>query len=147
MPKKIYIANDHAAVSLKHFLMQEFPQYNWQDLGTDTEAAVDYPDFALELGNKMRIDSESVGVLICGSGQGMSITANKFSHIRAALCWNPEVARLAREHNNANVLCLGARLISPNEAKEIFKAFMETPYASGRHENRVQKISKYFSSR
>ncbi|MCB9027040.1 MAG: ribose 5-phosphate isomerase B [Bdellovibrionaceae bacterium] len=145
MPKKIFIANDHAAVSLKKFLIKEFPNYEWHNLGTDNENSVDYPDFAIELGKKMLDDKDSIGLLICGSGQGMAITANKFAYIRAALCWNTEVAKLAREHNNANVLCLGARLLSPNEAKEIFKTFINTAFAGGRHENRVQKISKYFN--
>lgn len=146
MPKKIFIANDHTAVSLKNFLLKEFQHYEWHNLGTDSDKSVDYPDYAIELGKKILLNPDSLGVLICGSGQGMTITANKFSHIRAALCWNTEVAQLAREHNNANVLCLGARLLSPNDAKEILKTFIDTPFVGGRHENRIKKISKYFPS-
>ena len=141
MAPKIFIANDHAAVSLKQLFIKDFPEIEWVDLGTSTEDSVDYPDFAKQLCVKMEEGPESLGLLICGSGQGMAITANKFAHIRAALCWNTEVAQLAREHNKANVLCLGSRLLSPESAKEIFKAFIETDFAGGRHQRRVDKIN------
>ncbi|MCB1109296.1 MAG: RpiB/LacA/LacB family sugar-phosphate isomerase, partial [Chlamydiia bacterium] len=106
MSKKVYIANDHAAVELKQFLMEMFSHIEWVNLGTNSFDSVDYPDFAKKLSLKLKEDPSATGVLICGSGQGMSIVANKFKHIRAALCWNEEVAQLAREHNDANVLCL-----------------------------------------
>ncbi|MDZ4661868.1 MAG: ribose 5-phosphate isomerase B [Pseudomonadota bacterium] len=140
MKKTIFIASDHAGLSLKTFFINNSPQFEWVDLGPHSEASVDYPDFADILVREIKTPSD-LGVLICGSGQGMSMRANKYSHIRAALCWNEETAKLAREHNNANVLCFGARLISTNLAHGILETFMKTEFAGGRHEQRVTKIS------
>lgn len=141
--KKIFIGCDHAGLSLKKPLMDFFPQLPWDDCGTHSEASVDYPDFAEIVAQKMKDFSphDVLGVLICGSGQGMAISANRYKHIRAALCWNVEIARLARAHNNANVLCLGARSTDPRTAQEILKVFLNTPFEGGRHEKRVAKFS------
>ncbi len=142
MPTKLFIANDHAAVDLKKYLIKEFPEFDWQNMGTDTDASMDYPDSAIKLCKKITETPDSLGVLICGSGQGMAMTANKFSDIRAALCWTPEIAKLSREHNNANVLCLGARALEPLAAKNILSTFLETPFEGGRHERRLQKMQE-----
>ena len=139
MARQFYIASDHAGLPLKEKLL-ELKNYNWKDLGTHTEASVDYPDFAHELASAMKDDPDSMGVLVCGSGQGMAMAANEHKHIRAALCWNKELARLSREHNNANVLCLGARVIDHDLALEIFSTFVHTEFEGGRHEKRVSKI-------
>jgi ribose 5-phosphate isomerase B len=141
--KKIFVGCDHAGISLKKPLMELFPQLPWEDCGTFSDASVDYPDFAETVVQKLKDypGGDAVGVLICGSGQGMAISANRHKHIRAALCWNVEIARLSRAHNNANVLCLGARSTDPRTAQEILKIFLNTSFEGGRHEKRVAKFS------
>lgn len=154
MLKKICIGSDHAGVELKAFLMRQlekhYPQVQLIDAGTHGSESVDYPDFAdvvvagihsLDLVKSSGSLLNEAGILICGSGQGMVMRANRFQHIRAALCWNPEVARLAREHNNSNVVCLGARFVSEELAWEIVRNFLETPFVGGRHLKRVEKLS------
>lgn len=136
---KVWIASDHGGFALKEQLKSALTDTEWHDCGCDSEESVDYPDFADKLIKEM--ESEARGVLICGTGQGMSIRANKHSHIRAALCWNKEIALLAREHNNANVLCLPGRHLSPIEAISIVETFLNTEFSGGRHERRVQKLS------
>jgi ribose 5-phosphate isomerase B len=150
--KKILIASDHSGFELKTQLMKNNPELPWEDLGPSNTDSVDYPDFAKKLaeklieltGNSMITDDAFntgiIGVLICGSGQGMAIKANKYPQIRAALCWNEDVARLSRLHNNANVLCLGARAIAPGEGQKIFKVFLDSPFEGGRHSQRVAKL-------
>lgn len=157
---KIYVASDHAGVERKSELLKELRSKHFipnlqneiHDLGPQSLDSVDYPDFADQVCRKIHNFSivqdqtekslpMAVGILICGSGQGMAMRANKFIHIRAALCWNPEVARLAREHNNANVLCLGSRLLDLELSLEITRAFLTTPFAGGRHAGRVAKLS------
>ena len=139
--KKIFIASDHAGYILKQYLIKEFKELPWQDLGPSNEDSVDYPDYAKKLCNEVIANPEnSTGILICGSGQGMAMTANKLQAIRAALCWSDEVAKLSRAHNDANVLCIGSRLINPNLAKTILATFLETPFEGGRHADRVKKI-------
>lgn len=142
----LYLASDHAGFSVKEkviaSLQNELKINDIHDLGPDSEDRVDYPDFADRVCQKLRGQNSALGILICGSGQGMAMRANKYKHIRAALCWNPESATLSREHNNANVLCLGARLLSQDEILKILRAFLTTDFAGGRHETRVQKISK-----
>lgn len=140
--QKILIASDHAGFELKEFLIKELTNLNLSiiDLGcSDSKDSVDYPDFAKKLSKKLK---NEFGILICGSGIGISIAANRFPHIRAALCHNTKLAKLSREHNNANVLCLGARIISNKTALNITKKFLNTKFEGGRHEKRVSKLSK-----
>lgn len=139
--KKIFIANDHAGVDLKKELVSSYPELPWEDLGTGTRDSVDYPDYAAKLCLALEKNlGDSCGILICGSGQGMAMRANRFPFIRAALVWNEEVAKLAREHNDANVLCLPGRIIGLHLARQIVEAFLQTPFAAGRHSQRVDKL-------
>lgn len=140
-PKKIFIASDHAGVKLKADLIQSLPELPWEDLGPHTEESVDYPDYADQLAVKIQ-DDTTVGVLICGSGQGMAIRANRYPHIRAALCWNEEVVTLTRQHNNSNVLCLGSKWQSAADAKKMLEKFLNTEFEGGRHARRVEKLWK-----
>ena len=152
MMKKIYIASDHAGFDLKQKFLQDNPQLPWEDLGTYDTQSVDYPDYAKKLCEKLisitgslpttedAFKAGACGVLICGSGQGMAIRANKFPQIRAALCWNEDVARLSRQHNNANVLCLGARAVTAEAAQKILNTFLESSFEGGRHSQRVAKL-------
>lgn len=139
--KTIFIACDHAGLDLKRHLMGKFPFLPWKDLGTNSTDSVDYPDYAEKLCLALKPElKDSVGVLVCGSGQGMCIRANRFSFIRSALCWSEEVAKLSRQHNNANVLCLGGRLLNPTVCEGILKVFLETEFEGGRHQGRVDKL-------
>jgi ribose 5-phosphate isomerase B len=139
--RKLLIASDHAGFDLKEKLVHEMSGVEWVDLGPSDSARVDYPDFADRLCQRV-ISDKTPGVLICGSGQGMAIRANRHSGIRAALAWNEEVAKLSRGHNDANVLCLGARLIEPETAKQVIDAFLSTPFEGGRHADRVAKLER-----
>lgn len=142
----IFISSDHAGFSLKTKLLNHFKDLPFVDLGCPTEERVDYPDYAHKLTQKIALEPadsthfKSMGILICGSGQGVAIAANKESHIRAALCWNEESAKLARQHNNANVLCMGERLIDTEMAYKITEVFFNTLFEGGRHADRVKKI-------
>jgi ribose 5-phosphate isomerase B len=136
----IHVASDHAGFELKKELIHHLKEYNWRDYGPFDTVSVDYPDFAKKVCEALRNSEKDYGLLICGSGQGMCMSANKYPFIRAALCWNSEVARLARAHNNANVLCLGARIIDFETATQILKTFCSTSFEGGRHELRVNKI-------
>lgn len=143
---KIFIASDHAGFllknSIKEYLMNEMNIKDIQDFGTDSENSMDYPDVVHPLCKIIQDQSDKeLGILICGSGNGVCMTANKYAHIRAALCWNVEIAELARKHNNANILCLPARFIDKNLAFKMVEKFLNTPFEGGRHENRVNKIS------
>ena len=140
--KKIFIANDHAGFQLKESLIKKNPDQNWENLGVFDETGSDYPELAEKLCRRILESSEEspFGVLVCGSGQGMAIKANRFPGIRAALAWNEKSSSLAREHNNANVLCLGSRLIPFDEVNHIFKTFINTPFAGGRHLKRVKNL-------
>ena len=113
-----------------------------EDLGTDSPDSVDYPDYAARLSDAIAAGRAPVGVLICGAGIGMSIAANRVPGVRAANCLTEEMATLAREHNDANVLCLGSRLLQPTQAKKILWTFLETPFGGGRHQRRVEKIER-----
>ena len=138
---KIFIANDHAGLALKQFLMLKNPQELWEDLGVFKEDPSSYPVEAKALCQRvLEKGPGGVGVLICGGGQGMAMQANRFLGIRAGLCWNEESARLSRQHNQANVLCLGARLISCDLAQKIFQVFMQTGFEGGRHLERVRQL-------
>jgi ribose 5-phosphate isomerase B len=142
MAEIIPIASDHAGFEMKERLKRELSAlgYSPLDLGTDGTASVDYPDYAHPLARKVEDGEVRRGVLLCGTGLGMAYAANRHHGVRAAVAWNPEVARLAREHNDANVLVLPARCISEDESVEILKRWLATPFAGGRHSQRVAKI-------
>ncbi len=139
---KFYIAADHAGYELKQHLINKFPELKIEDLGTHNPDRVDYPDFADRVAIKIESDSNAVGILVCGSGQGMAIRANRYPKVRAALCWSEEVAQLSREHNNANILCLGSRFTAPALAELILKKFLSTEFEGGRHTGRVDKLGR-----
>ena len=142
--KKIFIASDHAGYDLKSKICTFLTNQKIEvlDLGTESPLeSVDYPDFAKKLTKELSKDSSAVGILICGSGIGISIAANREKYIRAALCINEEMARLSRIHNDANVLCLGARLIDESDALNAVNMFLNTEFEKGRHVTRVQKLS------
>lgn len=140
--KKIVIANDHAAIDMK-FVIKEYLEdlgYEVYNIGIDEYKHVDYPDLAYLASQKIINGTADFGVLICGTGLGMGITANKIKGIRAAICSEPYSARMARAHNNANVICFGERVIGIETAKEIVKAFFETDFLGEHHTKRVEKI-------
>lgn len=140
---KIWVGCDHAGFTLKQDLIKKFPQFEWYDQGSFSEESVDYPDFAEKVANALKAESKnetSFGLLICGSGEGMVIKANRYPWIRAALCWNEEVARLSRAHNNANVLCLASRQVDAAINEKILSTFMSSPFEGGRHQRRVDKL-------
>lgn len=141
--KKIAIANDHAGTHLKTELKNFLEYYGYEILnfGTDSDESVDYPDYVLPVTNALLNRVADFGILICGSGQGVAITANKHKDIRAAVCWETEIASLARKHNDSNVLCLPARFLSEKMANNIALEFLQTGFEGGRHQNRVEKIN------
>ena len=140
----ILIASDHAGYELKSVLEQELRALGFEveDLGPSTDASADYADFAHPLARRVSDGTAERGVLLCGTGLGMSYTANRYPHVRAAVAWSPEIASLAREHNDANVLVLPARFVGEEEGKAILKAWLDTPFAGGRHARRVAKIER-----
>jgi len=137
----IPIASDHAGFELKQFIIRYLNKLSWNDCGCFDLSSVDYPDFAHPVAAYISEHPEEKGVLICGSGNGMQMSANKHPNVRAALCWNKVISALARSHNDANILVLPARFISQTEAIEIITAFFETAFEGGRHCNRVNKIN------
>ena len=140
----ILLSNDHAGTELKKEVKEflERKGYNVKNLGEDLGESVDYPDFIHPLAKEISNKNEEKGIIICGSGNGVSMVANKHEGVRAALCWNKEIASLSRQHNNANVLSLPARFLTTEEAIEIVNTFLETDFEGGRHERRVNKINK-----
>lgn len=140
----ILIASDHAGLQLKAELIRRLPDWSWIDVGPHSHESVDYPDYAELLGHRLITSGEATsGILICGSGIGMSIAANKIKGIRAAVVENPISARLAREHNNANILCLGSRFVAPEYGADIVKAWLDSTFdAESRHTRRIEKIQK-----
>lgn len=138
---KIAIAGDHAGFELKEYIKEQLDTYDWLDLGPDSTKSVDYPDFAHPLAKEVASGNVDFGILICGSANGVAITANKHQNIRAAICWMPQIATLAKQHNNANVICLPARFIAKEFAVEIVLAYLNAEFEGGRHANRVSKIS------
>jgi ribose 5-phosphate isomerase B len=140
----ILIASDHAGFALKEKLGAELRSlgYRVEDLGPSDDRSVDYADYAHALASRVSTDVAQRGILLCGTGLGMSYTANRYPHVRAAVAWAPEIAALAREHNDANVLVLPARFISEPMGKAIVKAWLDTPFAGGRHARRVAKIER-----
>ena len=139
---KILIASDHAGFELKEKLEHALEKlgYDVDDLGTNSPESTDYADYAHPLAREVSEGRAERGVLLCGTGLGMSYTANRYAHVRAAVAWNPEIARLAREHNDSNVLVLPARFVSDSEAAVILTTWLETPFEGGRHARRVDKI-------
>ena len=139
---KYFIGADHAGIEIKAFVKDLFEQrgHEVEDLGPYNKDRVDYPDFAAKVCKKVLENSGSMGILICGSGNGINMTVNKHQFVRGALCWTSEIAQLAREHNDANILALPARFISNQEALDIVKTFFSTPFMGDRHERRINKI-------
>ena len=138
----ILIASDHAGFKLKKILIEELQaEIKFEDLGPFSENSVDYPDYARKLSKKIDLKKDLIGVLICGSGIGMSMVANRFKNVRAALCMNNKMSILARQHNNANILVLGSRLISEQEAIKCLLVFLKTNYEGGRHQARLDKFN------
>ena len=140
--KKIAFASDHAGYELKQALEEYVKSlgYDFEDFGTHSTESCDYPDFAHPAARAIEAGDCDFGICMCGSGNGIQMTLNEHQGIRAALCWLPELARLARAHNNANVLVLPARFISEEEAKAIVDEYLKTPFEGGRHERRIEKI-------
>ena len=138
---KITIGSDHAGVDYKQKITKHLKNqnHNVKDVGTFGKESVDYPDYA-HLVSKDVSEQKSLGILICGSGNGVSMAANKHKKIRAALCWNKEISKLARQHNDANIISLPARFLSINECIELVEVFINEPFEGGRHEKRVKKI-------
>lgn len=138
---KIAIGGDHAGYELKEHLKQVFTDLEFDDKGTFGPDSVDYPDYAHQVAEATGNGSADFGILICGSANGVAMTANKHQNVRAAICWLPEISALAKQHNNANVICLPARFISKAEAEAIVKAYMDVDFEGGRHQRRVDKIA------
>ena len=140
--KNIAIGSDHAGFDLKQVLVKHLENNGWtvQDCGPASSDRVDYPDYAHKVAELVAADNVNCGVLICGSGNGVCMTANKHQGIRAGLAWDTELASLAKEHNNANVICLPARYISEEKGIEILDAYLNANFEGGRHEQRVEKI-------
>ncbi len=144
MAERIPIGSDHAGVALKARLVDELRAlgYEPEDVGTYDTSSVDYPDYAHVVAGKVAGGEAARGVLLCGSGLGMSYAANRHPGVRAAVVWNPEIAALAREHNDANVLVLPARFVSADEGLAILRTWLTTPFAGGRHTRRIEKIEE-----
>jgi ribose 5-phosphate isomerase B len=143
MIPKIAIGSDHAGFEYKEALVKWLSKngYDLKDFGTYSAESTDYPDFAHPVANAVETGEFDLGVLVCGSANGVAITANKHQGIRAAICWNEELASLARQHNNANIVCLPARFVSYDVAEKIVDRFFHTNFEGGRHAKRVNKIS------
>jgi len=142
MSKKIVISSDHAGFALKEYLRAIFEEQKFIDLGCYSEDRVDYPDYGFAAAAKVASGEADLGIIICGSGIGISIAANRNPKVRCALCHTPETAILARQHNDANMLAIGARIVEKPIALEIIQAFLTTEFEGGRHEMRVAKLSK-----
>ncbi len=138
---QIAVGADHAGFNYKELIKSFLPDSEITDFGTNSATSVDYPDFAHPVASAVERGEATFGILVCGSANGVAITANKHQGIRAAICWTEELAELARLHNNANVLCIPARFVSIETAEAIVKKFLSTPFEGGRHADRVNKIS------
>ena len=139
---KLAIGNDHAGSDLKKKIVNLLKDQNIEviNYGTDQNESVDYPDFAHPVGRSIQENKVDLAIVICGSGNGVNMVVNKYSKVRSALCWNTELAGLARSHNNANILAIPARFVSEEVAIEIVNTFLTTSFEGGRHQNRVEKI-------
>jgi ribose 5-phosphate isomerase B len=144
MAEVIPIGSDHAGFQLKERLVEELRALGYEplDLGTHSADSADYPDFAHSVASKVENRDAERGVLLCGTGLGMSYAANRHPGVRAAVAWSPEIAQLAREHNDANILILPARFVSEDEGVEILKTWLDTQFSGGRHSRRVEKIEQ-----
>ena len=144
---ELLIASDHAGFELKEKLEAWLREqgYTVKDLGTHDVASTDYPDYAHPLAQRISRGDAERGILLCGTGLGMSYVANRYPHVRAGVAWTPEIAELARRHNDANVLALPARFLSEGEARQILRTWLDTPFEHGRHERRVEKIERGFA--
>jgi ribose 5-phosphate isomerase B len=144
MNPRILIGSDHAGFELKQKLEAVLTSsgYDVDDVGTDSAASTDYADFGHPLAERVSSGEADRGILICGTGLGMSYVANRYPHVRAAVSWSPEVAALSRSHNDANVLVLPARFVTDDDAVKILKTWLDTPFEGGRHERRVVKIER-----
>ena len=144
MSERIPIASDHAGFELKEHLSKALRAlgYDVDDIGTHSPASTDYPDYAHPLAEKVERGEVARGVLLCGTGLGMSYAANRHPGVRAAVAWTPEIAELARKHNDANVLVLPARFASEEDGVKILKTWLDTPFEGGRHQKRVDKIEQ-----
>ncbi len=140
---KISIGADHAGYEYKQHLREILGNKGIEavDAGTDSPESVDYPDFAHPVASQVSEGTSELGILVCGSANGVAITANKHAGARAAVCWTREIAELARKHNNANIICIPARFVSKELAAEMLEAFVNTPFEGGRHQRRVEKMS------
>jgi ribose 5-phosphate isomerase B len=142
LSKPVAIGSDHAGYEYKTVIkdLLENKGLRVTDLGTHSTDSVDYPDFAHPVASAVEKGEAGFGILICGSANGVAITANKHDGIRAAICWQTDIARLARQHNDANIICIPARFVSTPEAEEMVNVFLDTAFEGGRHQNRVNKI-------
>ena len=141
--KLIGLATDHAGFEMKEFVknfINSKEDCSYKDFGTNSSESVDYPDFAHPLAEAVEAGEVDLGIAFCGSGNGIAMALNKHQGIRAAICWNPEMARLTRAHNDANILVLPARFISISEIENIINMFLQTPFDGGRHQQRIEKI-------
>ena len=140
--KKLFISSDHAGFKLKEEIKKHFnKKYFFEDLGTDSsKISVNYPDYAHRLCKKVSKNNKNIGILVCGSGMGMSMAANRHKKIRAAICYSVKNTKLSRLHNNANIITLGSRLTKKNIAFKCIEVFINTKFEGGRHKNRVKKI-------
>ena len=140
---KIAIGNDHAGVEYKNEIIKylKLEKIKVKNFGTNSEESVDYPDYIHPVSNFVKKNKNSFGIIICGSGNGAAMTANKRSKIRAALCWNEELSILARQHNDANIISIPARFVTLDSALKMVKLFLKTKFDGGRHQKRVDKIS------
>ncbi|MGZ3840320.1 MAG: ribose 5-phosphate isomerase B [Flavisolibacter sp.] len=143
LSRPVAIGADHAGFEYKSVLLALLQDKGFQvkDFGAYSTDSVDYPDFAHPVANAVETGEAVCGILICGSANGVAITANKHQGIRAAICWQSDLAKLAREHNNANIICIPARFVSTPEAEEMVNTFLTTAFEGGRHQNRVKKIA------
>lgn len=139
---KIAIGNDHAGTGYKEAVVKLLKSRGMEVInhGTDSVDSVDYPDFVHPVADDVENKNVDLGIIICGSGNGASMTANKHKGIRSAICWTSEIAKLAREHNNANILSIPSRFVSENQALDIVKVFLDTKFEGGRHQKRIEKI-------
>ena len=140
--KKIFISSDHAGFKLKEAIKIYLSKrkFSFYDLGPDTDSRVDYPDFANKVARKVKLSKNNIGILVCGSGIGMSITANRHKNIRAAQCFNVKSTKLSRLHNDANIITLGSRLLAKKNALSFIGIFLNTKFKGGRHSIRIKKI-------